>query len=439
MRNPVNWLSGVTGRPHAPAPRVHPSQAIKPAIKSRRVPGFPEAERPGLELRPRCPSADNRLDAAAKAYDARLYDLALACAEDDLLEDPESVEAEQQRGLALAGLGKIDEARLALQHALALDPDDPESLADAADLTLTRGNVTRELDEIALEYARRGERGARRHRPELLEQLDLLQGMALNDLGRFDEALEKLDQTLERDPKDLDARYEHGAALFELCRFAPAKADLKQVLAELPDDAFGHHELGLALERLGDDKQARAELARASTLDPEAFPADLPVKMDEFKEMVGAAIQSLPPQLRRDLTNVKLSAEEMPELSDLTVDQPPHPPPSSASSAASRSGDGAPRRRGPELESRARFSSTGAIWSGWRIRAELAKQIQITLWHELGHLRGARRRRASVARHRWVFRRLCAREIAPAPVPAESSAGPMCSWRPTRGRDPHRR
>jgi tetratricopeptide (TPR) repeat protein len=375
------------------APRVHP---VQPGIKPATNPADPEAtdtSGPGL-VRPRCPADQSHLDAAAKAYDARLYDLALACAEDELLEDPGSAEAEQQRGLALAALGKIDDARLALLHALALDPDDPETLADAADLYLTHGNVTRELDEIALEYARRGERGARRHRPELLEQLDLLQGMALNDLGRFDEALEKLDQTLERDPKDLDARYEHAVALFELCRFAPAKADLKQVLAELPDDAFGHHELGLALERLGDDKQARAELARATALDPEAFPADLPVRMDEFKEMVGAAIQALPPQLRRDLTSVKLSAEEMPELSDLTVDQPPLSPTILGLFRGEPLGDSSDDRSGPSgqqpgSDPRAILLYRRNLVRVARSRAELAKQIEITLWHELGHLRGA--------------------------------------------------
>jgi predicted Zn-dependent protease with MMP-like domain len=279
-------------------------------------------------------------------------------------------------------------------HALALDPDDPEILADAADLTLTRGNVTRELDEIALEYARRGERRARRHHPELLEQLDLLQGMALNDLGRFDEALEKLDQARQRDPKDLDARYEQAVALFELCRFAEAKADLKQVLAELPEDAYGHHELGLALERLGDAKQAQAELARATALDPEAFPAELAVKMDEFEQMVGAAIQALPPQLRRDLADVKLSTEEMPDLADLTVDEPPLSPTILGLFRGEPLGEppGEPpgdQARVGSREPRAILLYRRNLVRVARSRTELAKQIQITLWHELGHLRGA--------------------------------------------------
>ncbi len=218
--------------------------------------------------------------------------------------------------------------------------------------------------------------------------------MALNDLGRFEEALEKLDQARARDPKDLDARYEHAVALFELCRFAEAKADLKQVLAELPDDAYGHHELGLTLERLGDGKQAQAELARATALDPEAFPAELSVKMDEFKQMVGAAIQALPPQLRSDLADVKLSTEEMPDLADLTVDQPPLSPTILGLFRGEAIGE--PPAKLPEDRAGAGSQEPRAILlyrrnlvRVARSRAELAKQIQITLWHELGHLRGA--------------------------------------------------
>ena len=383
---------GASGPVHPAVPRVHPAPPPAKLAPLEPDSGSPEVARPS------CPAGQSQLAAAAKAYDARHYDLALACAEDALLDDPENAEAEQQRGLALAALGKVDDARLAMLHALALDPEDPETLADAADLYLTHGGVTRELDEIALEYARRGERHARRHRPELLEQLDLLQGMALNDLGRFDESVEKLDEALERDPKDLDARYEHGVALFELCRFPAARSDLEKVLAELPNDAYSHHELGLTLERLGDAKRAQAELARATALDPEAFPPELPVRMDEFRQMVGAAVQALPPRLKHDLATVKLSTEEMPEHSDLTVDQPPLSPTILGlfrgepldSDAGGRSGS-SPGASAPSAsaEPRAILLYRRNLVRIAKDRAELAKQIQITLWHELGHLRGA--------------------------------------------------
>ena len=403
---------GVAAPVRGTAPRVHLSQG--PATRPE-PPGASQVsvataaaagETPEI-ARAACPPALDHLEAAAKAFESRQFDVALACAEDELLDDPESAAAEQQRGAALAALGQTEPARLAYVHALALDPDDPEILADAADLYLTRGNVTREFDEIALQYAQRGEKRARRRRPELLGQLDLLAGMALNDLGRSQEAARKLDEALEHDPNDLDARYEHAVAAFELCRFADAKADLKLVLAALPDDAYAHHELGLTLEQLGEARGSKAELERATALDGEAFPPTLPVGMAEFKGMVDAAVKVLPPPLREDLKQVKLSVEELPDVTDLTVDDPPLSPtilglfrgeplpqPGSnpgglASGPAAQSAPGAPGGTGGPGDLRAILLYHRNLLRVAHTREELAKQVQVTLWHELGHLRGA--------------------------------------------------
>jgi tetratricopeptide (TPR) repeat protein len=370
------------GAAHATAPRVH----IQPGPPAKESDPPTAASTSPEVARVPCPVETERLDAASKALEAGQNDAALSCAEDELLDDPESAPAHQLRGSALAALGRTDDARLAYTHALALDPDDPETLAEAADLYLKHGNVTRELDEIALEYAKRGERRARRRRPELVEQLDLLQGMALNDLGRSQEAITKLGEALEHDPKDLDARYEHAVALFELCRFVEAKADLKKVLSELPDDAFAHHQLGLTLERLGDARGAKAELDKSTALDKEAFPPTLTVNMAEFKGMVDAAIADLPKPMREDLGKVKLSLEEMPELADLTVDDPPLSP---TILGLFRGEPLGADENAPGAEPRAILLYRRNLVRVAHDKQELAKQVQVTLWHELGHLRGA--------------------------------------------------
>jgi tetratricopeptide (TPR) repeat protein len=351
------------------------------------------AESPEI-ARKACPSVADRMDAFAKAYDSRDYEVALVCAEDELLDDPESAVAEQARATALVGLGRLDQARLAYAHALALDPDDPETLLGAADVYLSRGDGSREYDEIGLEYARRGERRARRRHPELVQQLLLLQGMALNDLGRASEALPKLDEALQRESSDLDARYERGVALFELCRFAEAKGELSQLLAALPDDAYAHHQLGLTLERLGDGKGAQREMTRATQLDAETFPAPLGVSPAEFARMVQHAVEALPPDLRRDLQLAKVSIQDLPDIGDLTVDDPPLSPtilglfrgdPLNAGNA----GDGGPPRRGAAEEPRAIVLYRRNLIRVAHDQQELEKQVRITLWHELGHLRGA--------------------------------------------------
>jgi predicted Zn-dependent protease with MMP-like domain/Flp pilus assembly protein TadD len=340
-----------------------------------------------------CPAGTDRMEAYAKAYEARNYQVALVCAEDELLDDGESAAAEQGRAAALAALGRGDDARLAFAHALALDPDDPETLLGAADLYLSRGNGSREYDEIGLEYARRGERRARRRHPELLEQLLLLQGMALNDLGRATEALPKLDEAVQREPTDLDARYERGVALFELCRFAEAKADLTAVLASLPEDAYAHHQLGLTLERLGDAKGAVRELKRATELDAQAFPEPIGVDAADFARMVQRAVDALPADLKKDLRLARISIQDAPDLGDLTVDDPPLSPtilglfrgePLAGVDAGKPTAG-----RSPGEEPRAIVLYRRNLIRVARSQEELEKQVRITLWHELGHLRGA--------------------------------------------------
>jgi tetratricopeptide (TPR) repeat protein len=364
----------------------NPSEADSGSTKSAANDDNPEIARKV------CPAGTDRMESYAKAYEKRDYETALVCAEDELLDDAESEAAEQGRAAALAALGRVEDARLAYAHALALDPDDPETLLGAADLYLSRGSGTREYDEIGLEYARRGERRARRRHPELLEQLLLLQGMALNDLGRASEALPKLDEALERDSTDLDARYERGVSLFELCRFAEAKSELTLVLVSLPDDAYAHHQLGLTLERLGDAKGAERELKRATELDAQAFPAPFGVAPVEFARMVQHAVEALPVDLKKDLKQARVSVQDLPEIADLTVDDPPLSPtilglfrgePLSAADGGFAAG------RGPGEEPRAIVLYRRNLIRVAHSQEDLERQVRITLWHELGHLHGA--------------------------------------------------
>ncbi len=365
-----------------PTPTTSPRVRIvvsEPAAPAREV-------EPG---RPACPPDGDPLDRAERALDGRDGSLALACAEEALVLDPSSAAAEHDRALALASLGRVPEAKLAYVHALALDPDDPDILLGAADLYLQQAGG-REEDEIALAYVRRGERRARRRRPELLEQLELLEGMAENDLGQSIDGLPALEEALARDPEDLDARYEHAVALFELCRFAEARTDLARVLAALPDDAWAHHEMGLTLERLGDTRGARAELARATELSPKDFPAPLDVSPAEFARMVHEALAALPTGEKRDLAGVPVGAEDLPDLDDLTADDPPLSP---TILGLFRGGPvGAPDAGGPAgcpKTDRAIVLYRKNLLRTVRSRAELRDQVRLTLLHELGHLRGA--------------------------------------------------
>ena len=98
------------------------------------------------------------LDHAADLYDSGNFAGALACAEEAARQAPRSVEAHHNRAIALVRLDRLEEARDALTLALALGPDDPETLEAAADLNINQLPPSADRSALGLEYARRGSR-----------------------------------------------------------------------------------------------------------------------------------------------------------------------------------------------------------------------------------------------------------------------------------------
>ena len=199
---------------------------------------------------------------------------------------------------------RIEDARDTFTRALALSPDDPALLAEAADLYISHLAATREHSEIGLLYAERGRRqlqpmsapelsaagrGSRqksrrsfgksrelsRESRELLAQLWLLTGQARLDLGQASQALPALDSAL-RLREFPEARYERAVALFELCRFTEAQQAFEDLLAHSPSprkSAWSHYHLGLVLEQLGKTEAAERELSDCSTAATRSLPA----------------------------------------------------------------------------------------------------------------------------------------------------------------------
>src|SRR5438876_11022534 len=205
----------------------------------------------------RDPALPDLLNQAARDFEGGRYDDALECAREATRTDGTSVAAHHFRGAALAELGHIEEARTAYARAMALDPDDPEVLRSAADLHVRRLGGRDDL-ELALLYTRRAFPRAHRMKDRaLLKDLHLLEAMALDDLGRPGDALAAASKAVELDGKDREARREKGVALFELCRFDEARAELERLGSEEPD-AWAEHYLGLIAERAQDDVAAAA-------------------------------------------------------------------------------------------------------------------------------------------------------------------------------------
>ena len=341
------------------------------------------------------------LDRAADRFDAEDFGGSLACAEEAARTDPRSVEAHHDRAAALQELGRLDEARDAFARALALDPDDPETLAGAADLYINRLAPSSDHSEIGLELARRGSLRLRhRHAGaasqggsasvdrSLAARLSLLEGQALNDLGRSRDALSRLEAAVATLPEGgadgQRVRYERSSALFELCRFEEAKQGFLEVLKTSPDDAWAHHHLGLVLERLGDAAGAEREFAAALRLAPNDFKPPVLVSPAEFRALVDTEVARLPAPLAADLRAVRLETADLPDLDDLTAEEPPLSPTILGLYRGAPLGDPTADPADPRTIVVYRKNLGRAVAS----REELVSQIRTTLLHELGHVRG---------------------------------------------------
>jgi tetratricopeptide (TPR) repeat protein len=266
------------------------------------------------------------LDRAAELFDDGDYAGALACAEEATRQAPRSVEAHHNRAISLMRLDRLDEARDAIALALALAPDDPETLEAAADLNINQLPPSVDRSSLGLEYARRGSRHVGRRDRERVARLALLEGQALIDLGRAVEALRRIDVALKASPTFAAAIYERGVALFELCRFDEARRTFEKVLAGTPDHAHALYHLGLIEERLGEDGAASRHLAAASATDAKSFPVPLELAQADFAARVQRAVAELPDDVRRDLGGIKVEAADLPDIADLVAEKPPLSP-----------------------------------------------------------------------------------------------------------------
>jgi tetratricopeptide (TPR) repeat protein len=266
------------------------------------------------------------LDRAGKLFDADDFAGALACSEEAARQAPRSVEAHHDRAAALLHLGKTDDARDALALALALDPDDVETLEASADLYINQLTASSDRSAIGLEHARRAFRRIAGRDRQRAARLALLEGQALIDLGRADEAVRRLSIALSLAPKFDAAQYEKGVALFELCRFTEARRAFDRVASSSSDRAHALYHLGLIEEREDAEKLAERHFQEATSRDPVAFPKPPTATAEEFAERVRRVVADLPEDARADLGQAQLETADLPALDDLIAEKPPLSP-----------------------------------------------------------------------------------------------------------------
>lgn len=96
-------------------------------------------------------------------------------------------------------------------------------------------------------------------------------GNALEEEGRFDEAIRAYRKALESDPERAAARYNLGNVLMKKGLYAEAAQAYERVLDRQAENASAHKNLGIALLYLDRPCDALIHLERSSDLDPRTF------------------------------------------------------------------------------------------------------------------------------------------------------------------------
>lgn len=359
-----------------PTPAAAPRSHLDPAHGSRHAP-LPVCHAP----------EGDPLFAARTHFDAGDFLGALSCASQAAAFDPMDADAHAERGAALSALERFEEAKLAYARLFALDPDHVDGLLGAAHLYAVLLPGSRGNDHLAALYAERGMRLTAAD-SDTRARFALVSAIAHNDLGQPHRALERAEEALRLMPDHPEGLHERALAHFERSEFEPAARDFLRLLEDPVAAASANHHLGLMLERQpGAEQQAEAYLERARALAPGHFRHPVELSPAVFRAAVERILAGLPSDMRADLEGVPVEIEEQPSEADLTGDQPPlspmilglyRGPPLGAPCPASDS-------QGP--------CRSIALYRRNLQRAalspeDLIEQLEVTLLHEVGHLRG---------------------------------------------------
>ena len=237
------------------------------------------------------------------------------------------------------------------------------------------------LDEGELEEARAALEGMLRKRPG---QPDLCIENASLHLaeGEPEAALEAL-VGAERSADPAMFFYLRAAARYDLVRFEESLEDSRRALAIHPDMAAAWDLVSRTLEHLGQHEEAERAADEAHEIAPDDFPRPLVVSDEEFDAIVKRSLRELSKPVRDKLRDIAVLVEPLPSRAVLTAEEPPLSP------------DVLGLFVGNHIFSEAVSPDPGAIFLYRRnlLRAcaddeELAREVRITVQHEVGHLMG---------------------------------------------------
>lgn len=326
-------------------------------------------------------TVDQALEMAEQALEDGEFEDTVALADKALELSPNDPDALHLKGLALGSLGEFEAADEALAAVLAQEPHNVTLLLDAADVKIREPGDDRERIEEGLDLLKRAERHARNDEAAAI-QLELLRGIAMNQLGEFEAALDSFARVLHLDPEHGEALLERAVGLFEQGRFAEAHKGFEKLSRDFPEEPWSFHYLGLLAERRGEDPEPW--FARARALDPDEFPPPTHLTTAEFDAAVADAIERLPEHARPHLANAVISVEPLPTDEEIKEGLSP-----------TILGVFAGTPIDERLDMHAEHQQTVRITLFQknlerfaRSHEELLEEIRVTVLHEVGHLLG---------------------------------------------------
>lgn len=206
------------------------------------------------------------------------------------------------------------------------------------------------------------------------------------DEGEFERALECFEEALRVDPEHYGATLDRAETLHLMWR---TKEALEVALDAAPpsdeeDDPDRVDLEGRIRECAGDFEGADALFQEAHELAPEEFPLPVRTSTEDFRAILGKVLASLPDAIRSALVDVPVLVEPKPTIA--MADRTPYITPEVLGLFV-----GTPV--GEKLQSSGGYPDVVLLFQrnlerAGKSRAEVTKEIKITLLHEYGHYLG---------------------------------------------------
>ncbi len=211
-----------------------------------------------------------------------LYDQALAKKEDPRLLIAKST--------CLLSIGRKEEALVSAEKAIKLEPDSPQSLGIAAACYAEIGENEKALDAA--------DRAIKSDTTKAYPFTIFVKGSVLNNMEKYSEALESIDDYLKLEPKSIEGLFVRGSCLEMVDRFEEALATYDKAARTGPDSNIrASLAKGLLLCALSRSNEGIAEFEKFL---PKEAPKRV-IELNNLKELLSETAKKLDSQGRADM------------------------------------------------------------------------------------------------------------------------------------------